>query len=131
MKKVLLDTDIIIDFLRNGIDPSNIFKKITEKNTQAYVSSITTFELYNGALLSPNPKQKLEVLDQLLRAIEVIPFDNSQSYVASKIYTFLVKKGRILDMRDVLISSCAVAKNLKLFTSNKKHFKRIPELKLL
>lgn len=127
----MLDTDIIIDFLRNGIDRLSIFKKIKERDAQAYVSSITMFELYNGAFLSTNPKQKLEDLAKLFKAIPVIPFDKGQSYVASKIYTYLVKKGSSLDMRDVLISACAVSINLKLLTNNRKHFERIPELELL
>lgn len=48
MIKVLLDTDTIIDFLRNGIDTSGIFNDVKNKNAQASVSVITTFELYNG-----------------------------------------------------------------------------------
>ena len=128
MTKILLDTDIIVDFLRNGLDTSNVFRDVKNKKAQAFVSVITTFELYNGALLSPNPKQKLEDLNIMLGSIELISFDNTQSYVASKIYAYLVKKGIKLEMRDILIASCAIAKNMKILTNNKKHFNRIPEL---
>lgn len=128
MIKVLLDTDVIVDFLRNGIDTSSIFNDVKNKKAQAYVSVITTFELYNGALLSSNPKQKLEDLSIMLESIEIISFDNTQSYVASKIYTYLTKNGIKLEIRDILIASCAIAKNTKILTNNKKHFNRIPEL---
>lgn len=128
MTKILLDTDVIIDFLRNGIDNSNVFNDVKNKKVQASVSVITSFELYNGALLSPNPKQKLEDLNIMLGSVEVISFDNTQSYVASKIYAYLVKRGIRLEMRDILIASCAISKNMKILTNNKKHFNRIPEL---
>jgi len=128
MIKVLLDTDVIVDFLRNGIDTSSIFNDVKNKKAQAFVSVITTFELYNGALLSLNSKQKLEDLSIMLGSVEIISFDNTQSYVASKIYAYLVKKGIKLEMRDILIASCAIGKNLKILTNNKKHFNRIPEL---
>ena len=128
MTKVLLDTDVIVDFLRNGIDKSDIFRDIKDKKAQAFVSVITAFELYNGALLSPNPKQKLEDLSIILGSMEIMPFDNTQSYVASKIYAYLVKNGAKLEMRDILIASCAITKNIKILTNNKKHFNRIPEL---
>ena len=128
MTKVLLDTDIIVYFLRYGIDTSSVFRDIKDKKAQAFVSVITTFELYNGALLSSNPKQKLEDLSIILGSIEIMPFDNTQSYVASKIYAYLVNNGAKLEMRDILIASCAIARNIKILTNNKKHFNRIPEL---
>ena len=128
MIKILLDTDVIVDFLRNGIDASSVFNHVKNKKIQAFVSVITTFKLYNGALLSSNPKQKLEDLNIILGYVEIISFDNTQSYVASKIYAYLVKKGIKLEMRDILIASCAIAKNMKILTNNKKHFNRIPEL---
>src|SRR3989344_8540197 len=120
MKKVLLDTDVLVDFLRNGIDDEGVFQGVKERTIQACISVITLFELYNGALLSNNPKQKLEDLARLLGSVEVLVFDKSQSYVASKSYAYLVKKGIPLEMRDILIAACAIAHNLKLLTRNKK-----------
>ena len=131
MKNIMLDTDIIIDFLRNGVDNSNIFRDIKNNNVKSYASSITTFELYNGVLLSRNPKEKLEDLDRLLESIDIISFDRTQSYVASKIYVYLIKKGMPLEIRDILISASAISKNLLLLTKNKNHFDRIPELRLM
>jgi len=128
MTKVLLDTDIIVDFLRKGLDASNVFMDIKSKNAHAFVSVITTFELYNGVLLSNNPKQRLDELAVMLQQIEIVPFDNTQSYIASKIYSYLVRKGLEIEMRDILISACAISKNIKIITNNKKHFNRIPEL---
>jgi predicted nucleic acid-binding protein len=64
----------------------------------------------------------------MLQQIEIIQFDNTQSYTASKIYSYLVRKGLKIEMRDILISACAISKNIKIITNNKKHFTRIPEL---
>lgn len=128
IKKVLLDTDVIIDFLRVGIDYKTVFKGIKNKETQAYISSITAFELNNGALLSDNPKLKLEEVSELTNMMGIVPFDKTESYVASKIYAYLVKKGLPLEIRDILISACAISNNIRILTKNKKHFSRIPEL---
>ena len=130
MKKALLDTDVIIDFLRKGLD-SSIFQKIKERKIEAYISSITLFELYNGALLSKDPKQKLEDLSQMMNTINLMSFGGEQAYVASKIYAYLRKSGLSVEMKDIMIAACAVSKGLELYTRNKKHFERMPELEFL
>lgn len=130
MRKVLLDTDVVVDFLRKGVDTDNVFQRAKDKEIRGFVSTTTGFELYNGALLSMNPKQKLEDLARLFGILTLVPLSNEQSYVASKVYAYLVKKGIPLEIRDVLIAGCAIACHLSLLTRNKQHFKRVPELHL-
>ena len=128
MKQVLLDTDVIVDFLREGADHLGIIEGVSKRKVVGYISAITHFELHNGALLSRDPKRKLEELGEMLEVMEVVTLGPAESYAASRIYSNLVRRGLSLEMRDILIAGCAVSKSLALLTKNRKHFERISEV---
>lgn len=129
MRQVLLDTDVIVDFLREGSDHLNIIESVSKKKVEGYISAITDFELHNGALLGKDPKRKLEELEEILGIVEIVNLEHAEACAASKIYSNLVRQGLPLEIRDVLIAGCAVSRNLALLTKNRKHFERIEELK--
>ena len=68
--KVLIDTSIIIDFLRKKNKKSTLFWKIINKY-DCYISAITHFELFCSAttLLKRNE------LEKILNLLTVINFD--------------------------------------------------------
>lgn len=131
MQKVCLDTNIIIDFLRSGEDYEEIFKKLEAGKLKAFISSATSFELYCGAFLSNNKEQEFVKIDNLLKWFEIISVDKFVSFLSAKIFAELRKKGALSEVRDILISACAISKRLILATKNKIHFENISELKLL
>ena len=129
MKHVLLDTDVIVDFLRAGTDHLGIIEGTSKREAVGYISAITHFELHNGALLSRDPKRKVEELGEMLEVMEVVCLGPAESYASSRIYSDLVRRGLSLEMRDILIAGCAVSRGLALLTNNRKHFERMPEVK--
>ena len=131
MKGILLNSNYLIDYLRGKIYTKAVIDKVKRREVEASISVITLFELYSGALLSSNSIKRLEEVDLLIQWFNVISIDDRAAFIASKIFVELRRKGKIIDIRDILIASCAIHRNLRLLTRNKNHFKNIEGLHLL
>ncbi len=130
MEKLILDTDVLIDFLRNDPIILEKIKDIIEKNEIA-TTDINAFELYKGAYKSNNQEKNLASVKGLLNALFLISTNEDSMEIAAKILTDLEKKGKGIDIRDLFIGAICLVNSFKLFTRNKKDFKNIEGLKLL
>jgi predicted nucleic acid-binding protein len=61
----------------------------------------------------------------------VLDFDSHCAEQAAKIYQDLKKRGLLIEPEDLLIAATALGKQMKLATSNVKHFDRVVGLALL
>jgi len=124
--KVLIDTSIIIEYLRKTHKEKTLFWKIIN-SYDCYISSVTVFELYSGAK-EPSHHQ---ALNTVLSYLNIIEFDEEQAKIASSIFQKLKAKNKLIEFRDIFIASSAVNAQIPLATLNKKHFKRIDNIILL
>ena len=122
MQPVVLDTDIIIDFLRTG---GGLFPYLLDRQAngdiELYLSAVTVFELLAGSM----PAKQKELVEKLLSYFHIIPFDHELASFAG-----IQKRGKKLtiNLADYIIGISAVHNNAKLATRNKKHFTGIPKL---
>jgi len=130
---VILDTDVIIDYLKRRPDPDskNVFHAIKMEKLTAHMTSITVFELCRGARLSPEPERALEEVKVLQGYLNVLPFNGETAETASEICVSLEKKGEPLEIRDLFIGATARTHGFPLTTRNIKHFERIPGLQAI
>lgn len=126
--KYLLDTSVIVDHLRGKREIQVSFIK-----KGSAVSVITQAELYYGAYKSKKPQHNLREIKQMLGdlGINIIPLDEGVLLIYGQTKTKLETKGSRLDEFDLLIASTALSLDLTLVTKNRKHFQRIPQLKLM
>lgn len=122
---VCIDTDIIIDHLRGRFPGAKIFARVVTEDVP-YTTSITRFELFCGA----NNTREKEIIEECLLGFKILPFDESSSNEAARIYRYLKQKGQLIGMRDILISGIAMAYKLIIATNNIKEFRRIKGLSL-
>lgn len=124
---MILDSDILIDFLKND---KKAREKISElKETEKLkTTAINTFEILKG-FFALNKKES-EIL-QFLNNLTVLNFGFESSKKAAEIFDRLRRKGEIIDALDLFIASIAIANNEKLLTRNAQHFTRIPELEAI
>ena len=131
--EVILDTDVIIDYLKKRPEPlaMQIFREIKAEKLIAHTTSITAFELYRGARLSPDPQRRMHDIKALRWYIDVLPFDEATADTASEVRVFLEKKGEPIEIRDLFIGTLARTLKLPLTTRNVTHFEKIPGLKVI
>ena len=83
-----------------------------------------------GIFLSEKKEENFNKIKELLPQIELINLSNASVFIGGKLYALLKTKGKLLESRDLLIASMAIANNFELLTKNRKHFEQIPGLKL-
>lgn len=127
MEIICLDTNVLIAHKRakkHQKEQSLLFR--LSFHYQFAVSSITTYELLRG----DNQDEDRYWLS-LFEQIKVLPFDLGCSQVAAHIYKELKSKGQLIETEDLLIGATALHHQMKLATSNVKHFQRIERLQLI
>ena len=121
---ILVDTDVIIDYLRASEKQSTFYYNlfIDEKNNAA-LSFVTVIELMAGQEIKKAEKRK--VVEEIIDRSQVLGGSKEFYYLAGEILrTHLTK------FQDGLIAAHAILYSLPLLTRNKKDFERIKGVKL-
>ncbi|MBF0450288.1 MAG: type II toxin-antitoxin system VapC family toxin [Candidatus Magnetomorum sp.] len=124
--RILIDTSVIIDFLRKKNKQKSVLWRIKEKY-ECLISTVTLFELQCGSKTEQHEKD----IHKLLKWIETIPFDENISDISATIFQDLRAKNQLIEFRDIFIAATAISGDLSLATFNLNHFKRIQNLSLL
>lgn len=123
--KYLLDTNILVDFLRGtkSIEVSMIKEGCA-------ISIITYGELIYGACKSDKKEENLSKIKEMINdlGIEISFLNEKIMNEYGELKAKLERKGERLDDLDLMIASSAISQNLTLVTRNIRHFKRIPSL---
>ncbi len=125
-KKLMVDTSLLIDYFRKT-DKNNSRLVTHFKNyRQLYISSITEFEVLNGA-----KQLHLDFWDGMLPRFTILDFDSKAAREAAAITAQLKSKRKTIDKPDLFIAATAVAHGLYFDTLNIKHFTHIDKLLML
>ena len=130
MKKIFVDSDYLIDYLRRQAYTKPLIEKIQSRQAEALISVVTVFELYVGALLSNNPSKRFEDVETLLSWFKIVDINKEIMLIAAKINVDLRKKRLMMGIQDVLIAASSISANTPLITNNTMHFQKIEGLKL-
>jgi tRNA(fMet)-specific endonuclease VapC len=122
---IIADTDVLIDYI-SGVQPTT--NRITTyiQAQQLQTTVINCFELLSGA-----EGKKGDRIRQLLAAMPVLTVNEEVAQRAAELRRELQRKGEYIGMGDCLIAGIALTHNLPLITRNRKHFERVPNLKLI
>lgn len=128
MKKYLIDSDILIYFLKGKKEVIQRLSKIPIDNL--YISRINYTELMYGAYNSTKISQNLKVIEPFLESFKVLEFTQKSSLIFAKEKARLKKNGNIIADMDLMIASIAIENDCTLISNNIKHFNRIKNLEL-
>lgn len=123
---LLIDTSIIIDYLRKNNKRKSQFFKIVGKYT-IFVSTITVFELYAGAI----NEQKKKDISNVLKHVEILPFTDAIAQNSGELFLSLKRENRVIETKDLFIAATALSHDLPLMTLNLNHFERVKELSII
>jgi len=118
--KACLDTDVLIESLRDAKSPSaELMRMIERGKLSGFVSFISVAELYVGAYMV----KRTDDVDMLLSYLNRLPINDPAAKKAGEI-----KAATGLPLPDCLIGSNALLSGMVLTTYNIKHFSRIEGL---
>ena len=126
MEDILIDTDVVIDYLRSRDKASTALIKMIDR-FDVSISSITEFELFLGA----RTERHINDLEMLFNEMDVLPFDFGCGRIAASIWHDLESRHQHVEIKDIFIASIAIRNDISLFTFNKKHFSAMPEVRIL
>lgn len=122
MEKIVLDTNILIEILKNNTLIVSAFHQTSSKFA---ISSITAMELYYGA----RDKKELQELKKFITFFDTIELDSTISTTATSLIENYAKSHN-LNIPDALIAATALRCNYPLWTLNVKDFHYINGLSL-
>ena len=127
---VVIDTDFLIDFLKNKNNAIETLESLIQRGDVLYVTQINEYELLKGAYNSKHPEDHINKVKFLLSKFKLFLINADSLDLAARIFTDLSKKGMIIPDMDILIASICIVNNQILVTRNIKDFSRIEQLKL-
>jgi tRNA(fMet)-specific endonuclease VapC len=130
-KGICVDTDVLIDFLRQSKPGTRAYEHWRSKGTVA-ITSITAFELLFGARQSKLRQKRYDEAQSLIgQQHHVFPFNEPAADKASEIGTELRRLGRSIEIRDLFNASICVSRNIPILTRNRDHYSRVADLRVL
>ena len=128
---LILDTNTISYYFRG--DPRVVPRMQAVSPADLGVPAVVEYELRYGLLRLPSEAAapRLAALAQLLRPMQVLPFDADCAAQAARIRVDLEAMGMPVGPHDTLIAATALRHQAMLVTSNTREFARVPGLHCL
>lgn len=128
MRAYLLDTSIIIDYLRGDASMIALLNNLRGEITS---STICLAELFEGVYRDKNKKQARKIIRDFFTTLSAVYEVNQE--VAEKfgeLRAELKKEGNVIEDIDIFIAATSIVHDAILVTKNKKHFSRIKNLEI-
>ncbi len=122
--KIVSDTNIIIDHLRNVPRATSLLEEIENGSFEGLISTITILELMAAPKMT---EKRFEIVRTLVKMFEQVPVDERVATVAGR-YLAKYRPSHGLEPMDAIIAATASVSEAVLFTLNTKHFKYIEGL---
>ena len=111
---LLIDTDVLIDYLRGRPEAVSYLESLAET---LLISAVTIAELYAGV----RDGAERNALASFIQAFEIVAVDEEVA-VKGGLYRRDYSKSHNTGLADALIAATAEIRNAELVTLNKKHF---------
>jgi tRNA(fMet)-specific endonuclease VapC len=129
MKSYLLDSSVIIDYLRGKNSAVDLLNSINEELCS---SSVCLAELYEGIYRVQNKLSMEKIVLDFFRSLsKLYPVDEKIAKKFGEIRAKLKLQGTIIEDIDIFIAATCLVYGLILITNNVKHFSRIKNLNIL
>ena len=130
MDAVLLDTDVFSYLTKAGDPRGDVYRPHIKGKTVA-VSFVTVGELYFGAEKRKWSGKTLSAFLERLKAVVIVPYDMELCKTYGRLKASLASSGVTVSDNDLWIAACAVRHSIPLISNNRKHFDKIPGLRLI
>ena len=129
--RYLLDTNTLIYVLNARLDHQSVLERFNREAPEDLgVSSITLAELRYGIAKSRRRVANRRILQPVLEALNVVPFDARAAEAYGTLRAELEAGGKPIGPLDTLIAAHALSLGLTLVTSNAREFGRVRRLRV-
>lgn len=126
MKSYLIETSVIIDYLRGKEEATALLESL---DGNLYSSYICVAELYEGLYRITNRTTQEKTVQTFFNSLDSIyGLDIEIAQKFGELRAFLKQKGNVIEDFDLLLAATCIVYNLELITFNKKHFSHVNEL---
>jgi tRNA(fMet)-specific endonuclease VapC len=126
--KYLVESDRAIDYLKGRPDAVRLLQALAEEGLA--LSVISYGEIYEGIYFGSHPRQHERDLRRFLQLVRVLPLTQVVLRRYAQIRGRLRQQGTPIGELDTLVAATALHHNLTLVTRNRRHFDRVPGLKI-
>lgn len=127
---MLVDTDVLIDYLRGRPYALEFVRGSVERGIGIAVSAVTVLQLHEGIAGARVPSEEAERVAAALRGLATYPLTHAIAAEAGRLRGELARRGRQVALSDVIIGTTALYHGEALATRNLRDFRRIPGLRL-
>jgi len=124
----LLDTDWAINALKGRETTTRTLSSLLDR--RLFVSRISFAELYDGAFSTVYPEAALGTVRYFLSAYRTLEVTDATVERFAETRAHLRRRGELIGDFDLLIAATALEHDLTLLTFNRRHFERVPGLRI-
>jgi tRNA(fMet)-specific endonuclease VapC len=126
--RYILDTDWIINLLAGRQDAKVKIEQLDPE--EIGISLVTVAEIYESAFNYVNPEAHIQTFRSFLSNFQLLNLNLPIIEKFAEVRAHLRRRGQMISDFDILLGATAMHHNLIVLTYNKKHFERIPDLKI-
>jgi tRNA(fMet)-specific endonuclease VapC len=126
---VLIDSSVLINFERNGIDLAAFIKGKEEEDL--FLSVVSASELLHGVHRAKDAKTRTmrsAFVEGIISAIPILGIDVATARSHARLWSDLAARGQMIGAHDSWLAATCIAHGLRLATGNLREFNRVPGL---
>lgn len=123
--KLIVDTSVLIDYLRGGTTGSQLFDRIAKLDVELFIPTIVIFELFSGK--SSKDLSIQITIANFIHNFKRVDLTEEVAIRAGELYREI---GKHIGPQDYIIAASALEIGGTVVTLNTKHFQKIPGLKI-
>lgn len=129
--EILIDADVIIQGEQGKFDLESWLAIHSEEKLA--VAAITVSELWHGVerAIGKRRIKRRRIIRTILKRLPVFSFTERTAYMYAKLWAYLEAKGMMIGNHDLIVAATAREKDYAVATFNKKHFSKVPGLKIV
>jgi tRNA(fMet)-specific endonuclease VapC len=128
---IIIDADVIIRGEKGTFDLRGWVS--SQPQEEFALAAVTVAELWHGVerATAAHKSRREAYLRAIVGLMPVLPYTEQTAYEHARIWATLDATGRMIGFYDLIVAATAVERNSQVATLNRRHFSRVPGLKLI
>ena len=133
---LILDSSVVFAAERRGETPTQLVAQIAAfaGDQEAALSAVGLTELVHGIYRADTAERRIhrqQFVEELRAGLTVYPYTDQTALLAGRIDGEQTARGVVIPFPDLLIGATALSLGFAVLTSNMRHFRLIPDLKVV